>query len=365
MLNLDTPLNTQIQQLWRWWSEEILSMVPLSLQKLLGGAREFLIIEAKKGSLELYHLTPSGESHLITLGPDQITTTERIKLLETHVELTGCRQVLRLSKTQGLYREIKLPLAAEENLQRVVEFEMDRITPFQKDQVYFSARVLSRARATRQILVKLVIVPKTILDERLSDLVDAGWQPEIVHLEGEKKPGGYNLLPDQFKPKKNATPQYLNITLTSIILSIIVLLMVLPIWSARSESLRLHAEVKKTSKIAKEVEDMREESDKMLHRAQFLQEKKQTEPVLVDALDELSRVIPDDTWLNGLQLSNHKIIIQGQSPSASSLIKQLEKSSYFKDVSFSSPVTKDSSNGLERFQIGFEVINGRFSEEPH
>ncbi len=365
MIKLDTPIDTQIQQLWQWWSAEMLTMVPTPIQKLFGGAREFLIIEAKKGHLDLSHRTPSGESHLATLGSDQLNASARDSLLNNHLELAGCREVLRLSKNQGLHKTIKLPLVAEENLQRVVEFEMDRITPFQKDQVYFSARVKNRMRSTRQILVELVIVPKIVLDERLQELTDAGWQPEVVYLEGEGRPGEYNLLPEQFKPKGNPLPNYLNIALASIILSILILLMVLPIWSARSESIRLQAEVKKTTKIAKEVESMREQSDKMLHQARFLQEKKRKEPVLVDTMEELSRVIPDDTWLNGLQFATNKMILQGQSPSASTLIKQLETSSYFKDVSFSSPVTKDASNGLERFQIGFDVVNGRFSEEPH
>ena len=53
------------------------------------------------------------------------------------------------------------------------------------------------------------------------------------------------------------------------------------IWSARAESLRLKSEVSATTKIAREVQSMQEESDKLLHQARFLQDKKHTEPVLV------------------------------------------------------------------------------------
>jgi general secretion pathway protein L len=62
---------------------------------------------------------------------------------------------------------------------------------------------------------------------------------------------------------------------------------------------------------------------------------------------------------------NRRIIIQGQSPSASSLIQGIETSAFFHNVSFVSPVTKDTSNGLERFQIASDVVNGRYSEKPH
>ena len=142
-------------------------------------------------------------------------------------------------------------------------------------------------------------------------------------------------------------------------------MLALPAWLTRTEVIKVQADLKRTTKVAKEVEAMKEEAEKLLHQAQILQDKKHAEPILVDAIEELTRVIPDDTWLNGLQYSNRRLVIQGQSPSASSLLKQIEGSRFFKGVSFVSPVTKDASNGLERFQIAFDLVNGRFSEEAH
>ncbi|NJD07458.1 MAG: PilN domain-containing protein, partial [Methylococcaceae bacterium] len=96
----------------------------------------------------------------------------------------------------------------------------------------------------------------------------------------------------------------------------------------------------------------------------FLSRKKLTEPTMLDMLNDLTKVMPDDTWLNGLQYRDRKVTIQGQSPAASSLIERIEASAFFKNTSFVSPVTKDVASGQERFQITSEVTNGGLSEKP-
>ncbi|MDD1648917.1 MAG: PilN domain-containing protein [Methylococcaceae bacterium] len=365
MLKFDTPFGTQLSQFYQWWIGELLSMVPSGVQKLFGGAAEYLVLTRDEHGVSLSHLRPTGEAELVHLLLDETGGESRTQYLQENAALSEAKTALRLTGAQGLRKQFKLPMAAEENLRQVVSFEMDRMTPFKSDQVYFSTVIVSRLKATRQILVDLILTPRAKLDALLDELAAAGWRPDIVYLAGDAKPGGYNLLPDKFKPPQSRWPGLINGTLGIILFSLITLLIALPIWSARTEANRLQGEVKKTAKIAQEVEAMREESEKLLHQARFLQDKKHTEPVLVDTLEELSRVIPDGTWLNGMQFMNRRIIIQGQSPSASSLIQGIEASDFFNNVSFVSPVTKDTSNGLERFQIASDVVNGRYSEKPH
>ena len=362
MLKFDTPLSAQAQQFWLWWTQELLAMVPPHVQKLLGGGREYLVLERDDNGVALSHLKGTEETPLAHFSLDESGNESRKDYLSQHPHLAELQPILRLSVAQGLKKQIKLPMAAEENLQQVVSFELDRITPFKSDQVYFRTVIVERLKATRQLLVDLILTPQTKLDSILEDLTASGWQPALVFLSGDAKPGAYDLLPDKFKPPKSRLPGILNTILAITILTLAGIAIGLPILTARTEANRLQAEVKKTAKIAQEVESMREESEKLLHQARFLQDKKRDEPVLVDTLEEMSRLIPDGTWLNGLQFANRKAIIQGQSPSASSLIQGIETSKFFRNVSFVSPVTKDNSNGLERFQISADVTNGRFSE---
>lgn len=365
MINFDAPVDVLLKKFWSWWIGELSCIVPPSVRTLIGHHQDLLLLEVDRHELRLIHRTDHTEHPLASYPREATPFAKREDFLAEHPKLRETRVALRLAPHQGLRRTLKLPLAAEENLNQVIGIEMDRISPFKRDQVYFSARVVERFKATRQLAVQLTLTPRVPLDEILDQLHSAGWMPAFAFLQGDEKPGEFNLLPDRFKPKSNQVLDYLNIFLLSVAMASLILALCLPAWLVRSEVVKVQSELRKASKSAKEVEALREQADKLLHQAQVLQTKKRSEPILVDALEELTRVIPDDTWLNGLQYSNHRVVIQGQSPSASQLLKQIEGSGYFKDVSFVSPVTKDAGNGLERFQIAFELINGRFSEEAH
>lgn len=365
MIDFDAPIEAQLQKFWRWWLSEIIQIVPDRALKLLSRRQELLVLSLEEDCWVIHRIQGSLESEIQRVALNDLGPGHFAEFIAEYPELTETKIALRLMKGQGLRRQFKLPMAAEENLAQVIGLEMDRLTPFTQDQVTFATRILNRTKATRQILVELIIAPRDFLESALDSLSRAGWLPVNVHLETETKINEYNLIPERFKPQGDKLVEMLNIGLSSAILAIVILILVLPVWMTRIEVTKVQSELKKTTKAAQEVESMREQAEKLLHQAQFLQEKKRTEPILVDAMDELTRVIPDDTWLNGLQYANHRVVIQGQSPSASVLLKQIEGSRHFKDVSFVSPVTKDAGNNLERFQIAFDVVNGRFSEEAH
>ncbi|MGZ8244735.1 PilN domain-containing protein [Methylomagnum sp.] len=363
MLKLDQPVNLDVAKFFRWWGGELAFLVPAKLLKLLGGAPDYLLLGKDEQGLTATHRGPDGERPLGRFALDESGAQAREQLLADNPELAEAKVVLRLTAGQALGKTLKLPLAAEENLAQVVAFEMDRLTPFKADQVYFGARVVARSTATRQLSVEMILTPRAKLDALLDELATWGWRPDSVDMAGPTTPGLLNLLPEKYRPAKSRWPRLTNIALSVVILSLLAALAVLPILSARSEAEALEEQVRKTGKIAKEVEALRQQADNLLHQTRFLQDKKLTEPVLVDMLEELSRLIPDNTWLNGLQYKDRRVVMQGQSPSASKLIELLEASGYFKNTSFVSPVTKDTGSGLERFQLASDVINGRFSEK--
>lgn len=364
MLKLDTAIDLDFRKFFRWWTGELAFLVPGPVKKLLGGAREYVVLRRDDGGLAVSHLGPEGEQPIGRFGLDEDGARARERLYEESPELAETKLLLRLAEGQALRKSIKLPQAAEENLGQVLAFEMDRLTPFKADQVYYGARVANRLQATRQIGVELVLTPRAKLDALLDDLAACGWRPDLVDMAGSAaSPGAYNLLPEKYRSVGSHWPRTAGIALAGVVAVLLAALAALPIWSASSTAADLEERVRKVGKVAKEVEALRQETENLLHQASFLEEKKRKEPVLLDMLEELSRVIPDNTWLNGLQYKDRRIVMQGQSPSASSLIQMIEASPHFKNTSFVSPVTKDTGSGLERFQIASDVINGRFSEK--
>jgi general secretion pathway protein L len=361
-MRLNAPINLDAGHFFRWWFGELAFLVPAPVRKLVGGAPDYLVLSREGDGLRVSHQGPDGVRELARFGVDDLGNGLRERILEQQPKLEDARVALRLGPGQALHKAIKLPQAAEENLAQVLAFEMDRLTPFKADQVYYAHRVRSRLSATRHILVDLILTPKAKLDGLLEELAAAGFRPQVVDMAGELPLGAVNLLPAQLRPPRNRWLKLLQIGLGIAVLGLGLGLAVLPILSKKAETETLEEQVRKATKQAKEVETLRQDTETLEHQTHFLREKKRTEPVLVDMLEELTRVMPDNTWLNGLQYKDRRIVMQGQSPSASSLIELIEGSRYFKNTSFVSPVTKDTASGLERFQIASDVINGRFSE---
>ncbi len=76
---------------------------------------------------------------------------------------------------------------------------------------------------------------------------------------------------------------------------------------------------------------------------------------LVSILEEMSRVIPDSTWLTDIQIDGGKILFSGFSKSAAALIPRLEESKLFRAPTFRSPVVRVANQTGERFSISMDV----------
>ena len=79
----------------------------------------------------------------------------------------------------------------------------------------------------------------------------------------------------------------------------------------------------------------------------------------MDLLRELTVTLPDDTWLERLQIKGDSVQIIGQSGKASALVGIVEASKWFNGAGFTSPVTTDPRTGKERF-----MLNARIGREP-
>jgi general secretion pathway protein L len=70
----------------------------------------------------------------------------------------------------------------------------------------------------------------------------------------------------------------------------------------------------------------------------------------LQALLELTRILPADAWLTSYQQEDDTITISGFSTGAARLQKLIEDSPVFRDAQFVSSITRDAS-GKDRFTI--------------
>ena len=87
-----------------------------------------------------------------------------------------------------------------------------------------------------------------------------------------------------------------------------------------------------------------------------LDAKKRFAPIAVVVLDELSAILPDNTYLNDLSLDGENLRITGISANAAELVPLLEGSGHFKNATFFAPTTRLAGGATDRFSIEATVI---------
>ena len=74
--------------------------------------------------------------------------------------------------------------------------------------------------------------------------------------------------------------------------------------------------------------------------------------------DELSRILPDDTFLTELRMNQGPITISGYSSQAAHLVRIVDQSPMFSGATLVSAILPDATEGKDRFSIKFRLRNG-------
>lgn len=357
-MNLDTTIDFDLKRFFRWWGGELAFLVPKSLLQHLRERHGSVIFTPSAQGFEVALL--DDDERIVARRSVDVNQSDGFKQLKgQYPAMEKADFVLRLSADQALHKLLYLPAAAQENLRQVVGFELDRYTPFNAEQVYFSLIPLGSTEHA-QLRILLIAAPKPHLDEQLANLTMLGVQPHKVDYapaaaDFPQTRNAYNLLPDRFRRNGGKLGQSLQWLAGAALLLLLLAAMVLPVWLEGQAVESLQTRIKQLEKQNRAVDLQQSEIDALRAETQKLIDIKQQSPALLAVLNELSRLLNDETWLTHLHFSDNRMQIQGQSPAASALIGTLEGSEFFSDVSFVSPLTQDKTSGRERFQISMTV----------
>ena len=222
-------------------------------------------------------------------------------------------------------------------------YEMDRLTPFAKDDVYSHHRVAKRDTARGIICIDLVIALKKTVDELLSVLEQRGINASKVTLSGaaasnRPRPGiGQPVCHSKSVPSVASRWPIIPSALTVLAAVLVMAAIAYPLVQQNIVLGQLENEVSELAPAAIAAGKTRDDIATAARQSGFFAEKWASMPTKIRVLDELTQVVPDDTWLTRIQMDGATVRIHGESEGASSLIGLIEASDLFRDVRFSSP----------------------------
>ncbi|RMD62076.1 MAG: hypothetical protein D6826_08310, partial [Alphaproteobacteria bacterium] len=125
----------------------------------------------------------------------------------------------------------------------------------------------------------------------------------------------------------------------------------LPLQAKRTALAEVEDELRAARAAAGEVERLRRQVEDLRTRSNFVLDQRRRKRTITEILDEVTRRLPDHTWVLKFGVRGERLVLSGYSAKPSSLISLLEESEMLSDVRFSSPVTMDQKIGLERFNL--------------
>ena len=247
-----------------------------------------------------------------------------------------------------------MPPAALPNLRQVLSYDMDRHVPFKAEEVDFDFRV-GASRGSGLVDVELAVVPKSTVADAVVLTRQLGLVPSVVGVMGTHpdEPYQFNFLPNVRSRRLRTVELILMALCAAACVSIGF------VWSAQQQRAidALADAVASAKREADATDRVRGQITVVSRKAGFIA-RKQERITAIAVLTELTRILPDGTWIFGVELAGDSGRIRGFSPAASGLIGVIESSPHLGSAQFRAPVTQASQPGLERFDISFHVKNG-------
>ncbi|HEY6940279.1 PilN domain-containing protein [Dokdonella sp.] len=350
---------TPLPGFFAWWGRELLACLPARWRALLSERSESLLLALDGDELVVWREKGDAPVEYARIRRDLPADAQdaEFRRLRGSIEDPQVRTVFCIPASRVLTRVLSLPAAATENLRQVLSFEMDRQTPFKADQVYFDSRVLGHDASGRNVQVELVLIPRAQLDHELAALPVAAQLDAVDSWSSAAGTGRRhtNLLPAEKRTRRRDLRLPLNLGLAALALVLVVVNMDESLANRAAALEAMQGEVDKAGNEAKQVAALRKTLADSISGANFLTDKKRKGPLTVALLDDLTRRLPEDTYLERLQIENKQVQLQGQANEAAKLIALLGASPCLGNPGFQGQVQPDARTGKERFQINADL----------
>ena len=323
---------------------------PLLRRWLIPDERYLVVIP--DGERALLYIADGEDKRLAGELERDADTPLQVELSIAPKSLENYPSMIQLAAGEVLTRKVSFPAQVRDSLDRVMGFEIDRLSPFESAEVLFDYRIDAVPSRGGRLHVDLALCRRDRVAGWLERLRRAEAPAARVAWEGAWSKA--NLLPPQDRPRK----QYRLFSLNRLFVLVLILLgaaaMATPLWQKSRIQEQLDAQVRQARTKAIEVDEVRQALEQARRGSVEVLKRKFEQPLMVELLKELTERLPDDTWVQTLSFENGEVQLRGESIQATALIAQLEQAPGFSGVNFRSPVTPDARTGKERFNIAFQ-----------
>ncbi len=334
-----------------WWTRQWLALLPSFLTRDAANSDLTLSVSA------LQHFAGSAISVSVAGQASIPLSFDREGLAAARVLQDGRKRRLRLALPSGaiLERGVQLPAAAEPDLEHVLLYEMDRLTPFAAGDVLWDWRLLGHDRRQAKLDIRLSLARRDSLAPLLTALEAADLHPDCLECPAGR-PGAPPRRLWLRRASTRATRQ--NPLRVAAYGLCAVLLLALCLMPFLRQQMALAGTVDQIARLQPQVQlaaRLRRLMAAEAESTRVLAAERRTAGNPLQVLAAVTAALPDGTWLTQLSLQQRALHIEGESHAAVQLIGRLAIVSLISNPAFAAPVTTDSDHHADVFAISAEV----------
>lgn len=328
-----------------WWWEQFRQAIPPQWLDRIGGTNKPCLTIWRDGESVICRMVAASGPIEVRLPLRGFGRPAIDRLLAQHeLSRDAIRIGLGTESRMFLVRDVAVPQVAIDALPQILDREILHRTPFQPDDIWHGS--VPSASDAQILSLRQWIVRRDRVDVALAEV--GLCRDDIDYLAVENGQEALEVITfaakDAAEPSRPARRTWLPVAaaIASLMLGFLVV-------EWRQSSIAAEVEVELAE--AREAMQGKRGNSSQLFRLAGMK----AEGGVLDIWDELSRILPDHTFLTELRIMDGNVTMSGFSPDAARLVRIVDQSPRFAGATLVGAITADANEQKDRFNIGFRL----------
>ncbi len=334
----------------RWWKQQLWECVPASMRRR--------IVQSRRPTL----WSPSEDRVWMAGAPLDSSKS----FTQSALAQRGGDVALVVGEGNGFRRSVELPISVEGRLQQVLGFELDRLTPLRASELHYDFHVVERNNGAGTCRVELVAAPKTRVAPMLEMAATHDIKVSRLLLSSADADTSLDLLTPSRAQMGDieSDRNWINWALAGLCIALAFGLAIFPLLQMRQHVIALQPIEAQAKNDAEAASILQRQLEKQITEYNLPLSRKHASPLAIQVLEDLSKRLPDDTWLQSLEIhgvpaqKTREVVLQGETGSGGKIVQILQESALLKDPTLKSTMTRVAPTA-ERFHIAAELVTAQ------
>jgi general secretion pathway protein L len=259
---------------------------------------------------------------------------------------------VELPESLRLECRLNLPPMPGAQVRDAVALEVRSASPFDPSDLVWGWR--AQSGAGKSLAVVAVLASRRAVERQIGALAErlgAAAQPEVWALGEDGRAIVIQGYGESARQQSAARGRLLAAALLAAALALAVAAAVTPTAQIKLRAMQAARATQEAERQMAPLLAQREQLVRTLGELEALREAMGDHIESLAVMDALTQLIPDDTWLQRLQVQGAKVTVSGQAPNAAALMNTLSSHPGVRDVKAPAAATRSMAGGRENFTI--------------